>query len=369
MESRRAPPRRARDGASFDPSKFVVRRNSGCDPSVAACMNLATKTADGRAPGWLVWAALWTVYIVWGSTYLAIRVTVDTIPPLLSAAVRFLIAGSFLYGWLALRGGRAKIRIGQKELAAAAIVGTALLLGGNGIVSIAEQEVPSGLAALLIASVPLWVVVLRFFTGDKVPGGTLAGVIVGFVGVSVLILPGEETAGASIGGMLLLVLASMSWATGSFFSQRLPLPEEPLLSSAAQMLVGGALLTAAAALSGEFAGLELSQVSATSVLGLAYLIVAGTFAFIAYVWVLQNVPISKVATYAYVNPVIAIVLGWALLSEPITPLIVAGAALVVSSVAFIVRKESPEPRTTPEEIVERPPEPALALAQDAQRSG
>ncbi len=331
-------------------------------------MKLETRTPEGTAPAWLVWTALWTVYIVWGSTYLAIRVTVETIPPLLSAAMRFVVAGSFLYAWLLVSGGRARVKVTRKQLVGASIVGAALLFGGNGIVSIAEQEVPSGLAALIIASVPLWVVVLRFFTGDNVPGGTLAGVVVGFIGVSLLILPGNETTGATLTGMLLLIVASVSWASGSFLSQRLPLPEEPLLSTALQMLCGSVVLIVAAVASGELSGLNLGAISAPSLWGLAYLIVAGTIAFIAYVWVLQNAPISKVATYAYVNPVIAIVLGWALLSERITVPILIGAAVIVSSVAFIVRKETAAAAGEPRRIVEKPPEPVLALAQDGQGS-
>ena len=304
-------------------------------------MGEATSTRAGQPPSWLVWAALWTVYIVWGSTYLAIRVTVETMPPLLTAAVRFLVAGAVVYGFLWVRKGRAHVRLEPREMVASTAVGALLLFGGNGLVSVAEEHVPSALAALIIASVPLWIVMLRFFTGDKVPGGTLAGVAVGFAGVALLIVPGDQPGGASLGHLLLIVAASMSWATGSFISKRLPLPKDPFVSTAAQMLGGGVVLLIAGLAAGEASGLDPSAFSGASILGLVYLIVAGSFlAFTAYVWLLQNAPISKVATYAYVNPTVAIFLGWLILSEEITPVILAGAAVIVAAVAWIVRMES-----------------------------
>ena len=301
----------------------------------------ATRKKSAQPPSWLVWAALWTVYIVWGSTYLAIRVTVETMPPLLTAATRFLVAGSVVFAFLWIRKGRAHIRLEPREILASTAVGALLLFGGNGLVSVAEEHVPSALAALIIASVPLWIVVLRFATGDKVPGGTLAGVAVGFAGVALLILPGDQPGTASLGHLLLIVFASMSWATGSFVSKKLPLPKDPFVSTAAQMLFGGVVLLVAGLVAGEASGLDPSTFSGASIAGLIYLIVAGSFlAFTAYVWLLQNAPISKVATYAYVNPTVAIFLGWLILSEEITPVIIAGATVIVASVAWIVRMES-----------------------------
>jgi drug/metabolite transporter (DMT)-like permease len=304
-------------------------------------MGDTTGTQAARPPSWLVWAALWTVYLVWGSTYLAIRVTVETMPPLLTAAARFLIAGTVVYGFLWIRKGRAHVRLELPEIVASTAVGALLLFGGNGLVSVAEEHVPSALAALIIASVPLWIVVMRFLTGDRVPGGTLAGVAVGFAGVALLIVPGDQPGSASIGNLLLIVGASMSWATGSFVSKRLPLPKDPFVSTAAQMLGGGVVLLVAGLVSGETSGLDPSSFSGASLAGFLYLIVAGSFlAFTAYVWLLQNAPISKVATYAYVNPTVAIFLGWLILSEEMTPTILAGAAVIVASVAWIVRMES-----------------------------
>ena len=310
----------------------------------------------------MVWAALWVIYIVWGSTYLAIRVTVETLPPFLSAGSRFLVAGVIVFAFLAARKGLAAIRLTGREVAASALVGAALLFGGNGLVSLAEQEVSSSLAALIIASVPLWVVLLRTLTGEKVSRGTLVGVAIGFAGVAMLVLPGSGSDGAGLAGVLTLVVASASWASGSFFSSRLPLPRNPFVSTAAQMVLGGLILLVAGAVSGEMSGLDASEFSGASIGAFAYLVTVGSlFAFTAYVWLLQNAPISKVATYAYVNPVIAIFLGWLILSESITTTILIGAAVIVSSVAFIVSKESAPARPDADEA-DAPAEAALAGA-------
>ncbi|MDQ3982897.1 MAG: EamA family transporter [Actinomycetota bacterium] len=324
-------------------------------------MSIQTKDYDGAAPGWMVWAALWVIYIVWGSTYLAIRVTVETLPPFLSAGARFLLAGVIVYAVLALRRGVAAIRVTARELGASALVGAALLFGGNGLVSVAEQEVSSSLAALIIASVPLWVILWRTLTGEKVSRGTLIGVAVGFAGVAMLVLPGGDS-DANVAGLLTLVVASASWASGSFFSSRLPLPRDPFVSTAAQMVTGGIVLVLAGIVTGETSGLAPSEFSGASIGAFAYLVTVGSlFAFTCYVWLLQNAPISKVATYAYVNPVIAIFLGWLILSESITTTILVGAAVIVSSVAFIVSKES-RPARAEAGDADAPAEAALAGA-------
>lgn len=251
---------------------------------------------------WLVRAALLVIYLVWGSTYLAIRVTVRTLPPLMTAGGRFVIAGSIVYAVLRLRRGRGGVRVERREVVASAAIGTALLLGGVGLVSIAEQEVPSAMAALIIASVPLWVVVLRTVSGDGVSGATLVGVVLGFVGVAILVMPGELPDGASLSGVLLLVGAAAAWATGSFFSPHVPLPKDPFISTAVQMITGGIVILLVSLVSGEMFDLHPAQVSAESAFGFAYLIVFGSLlAFTAYTWLLQNAPIQKVATYAYVN--------------------------------------------------------------------
>ena len=317
--------------------------------------------ADRDAPAWKVWASLWIVYIVWGSTYLAIRVMVETMPPLLTSGVRFTTAGVIAYAWLRIRRGRAGVRVTRSELAASALIGAALLLGGTGLVSIAEEEVPSGLAALVIASTPLWVVLLRRVFGERISGGTLLGVLVGFIGVGILVVPGEGGGHAPLWGLALLVMAAGSWASGSFFSKRLELPKDPFLSTVMQMLTGGGIMILAGLVRGEAAGLAFDRFSGRSIVAVLYLIFIGSLlAFTAYTWLLQHAPISKVATYAYVNPVIAILLGSVILNEEITTLILVGAALIIASVAFIVRKESAGPAQ--DRAADAAPEGALATS-------
>lgn len=283
--------------------------------------------------------ALATVYVVWGSTYLAIRVMVETIPPLLGAGARFVIAGAIFLAFLRLRG--TSLRITRAQIAGAALVGTLLTFGGNGLVTVAEQDVPSGLAALLVATVPLWVVLYRAVARERVSATTAVSVALGFLGVALLVLPGDRPDGASLGGVLLVVLAAGLWALGSFWSKKVELPEDAFLSTAVQMLVGGGAMVLVGLAAGEAGELGADAFALDSVLAFAYLVTFGSLlAFTAYVWLLQNAPISTAATYAYVNPVIAIVLGWAILSEEITPLVVAGAAVIVASVAAVVRDES-----------------------------
>ena len=297
----------------------------------------------------MVWAALLTVYVVWGSTYLAIRVMVETMPPLLASGVRFALAGAIFLLALRLRGGSERVSASPAQLAGAALIGGLLCFGGNGLVSVAEEEVPSGVAALIIGAVPLWVVLMRLVHGDRVPRGTLVGVALGFTGLAVLVLPGDRPGGAPLWGILLLVVASVSWAAGSFYSKRTALPPDAFVSTGFQMLLGGALMVTAGLARGEAGEVSLGEFSTRSLLAFAYLVVAGSFlAFTAYTWLLQHAPISTVATYAYVNPVIAVVLGALVLSEEITTTVVVGAAAIVLSVAAVVRRESSEPATPPE---------------------
>jgi drug/metabolite transporter (DMT)-like permease len=287
-----------------------------------------------------VWTGLWIVYLVWGSTYLAIRVMVETVPPLLGAGMRFAIAGAAIVAVLALRRGGAFVRPTRAQLAGALLVGT-LLMGANGVVSVAEQEVPSGMAALLVASVPLWVLVLRRLAGDRVPRASLAAVLVGFAGVALLLRPGEQSGEATVLGLAAVVAAAVMWASGSFASPRVQLPGHILLSTGWQMLLGGLVCVVAGLVTGEAADVRPSEFSLESVLAFAYLIVFGSWvAFTAYAWLLQNAPLSKVATYAYVNPVVAILLGMLILDEAVTWVTVLGATIIVVSVALVVRTES-----------------------------
>jgi drug/metabolite transporter (DMT)-like permease len=288
-----------------------------------------------------VWAALGAVYLIWGSTYLAIRVMVETIPPLLGAGVRFVAAGAAVLAVLALRGGVGRLRASRAELLRLALIGTLLAAGGNGLVTVAEQDVPSALAALIIASTPLWIVVYRSLLGDRPASATYLGVATGFVGVALLMLPGNRPEGVEIGPTLVLVLAAMSWGIGSTISQRVALPADPLMNTGWQMLFGGIVLLAFAIPFGELGDVDLGAFSADSVWAFLYLIVIGSFvAYSAYTWLLQNAPISQVATYAYVNPMVAVVLGWAILDEHIPPMMLLASAVIVVAVATIVRTEA-----------------------------
>lgn len=294
-----------------------------------------------RTPEWQVWTALLIVYIVWGSTYLAISVVDETMPPLLAAGLRHLTAGTILFALLlATRGGRA-LRLSRAEWLGAGFVGLALLLGGNGLVVLAETSVPSGLTALIIAIVPLFVVVLRRIFGERVALGTYVGVAVGFVGVGVLIVPHSIEGSVDLGGMLMLIGASLSWAIGTFFSRRVSLPRDPLASTGGQMVIGGASLLLVGLVLGESGQVQFGAFSTESVIALLYLILFGSvLAYTAYTWLLQNTSVSRVATYAYVNPLVAIVLGSALLHEPIDVFIVIGAAMIVTAVIVVVRTEA-----------------------------
>jgi drug/metabolite transporter (DMT)-like permease len=296
--------------------------------------------AAPAAPTWLLWTCLWIIYVVWGSTYLAIRVVVETMPPLLASGARFLLAGLLVLGVLTIRGGWARIRPSRRELAGALVVGL-LLCGANGVISVGETDVPSAFAALLVASVPLIVIVLRRVTGERLARASVAGVAVGFVGVAILLLPGKQPDGASMIGMLAVLAGAVMWATGTFASPRIGLPRDPFVSTGWQMLLGGVVCTVAGLGAGEGSGLHADAFSTRSLAAWVYLVAIGSLvAFSAYVWLLQNAPVSKVATYAYVNPVIAILLGWLLLDETISPTTIVGAGIIVFSVAVVVRLES-----------------------------
>jgi drug/metabolite transporter (DMT)-like permease len=289
-------------------------------------------------PRWLGPLALATIYVVWGSTYLAIRVMVEDIPPLLGAGVRFVVAGALMYAWLVWRRPPAARATTSKQLVGATIVGLLLMFGGNGLVTVAEQEVPSGLAALLISSVPLWVILLRAGYGrERVPPSTFLSVAVGFVGVALLVLPGDRPEGAPLGWSLLVVLAAMLWASGSFAAPRVERPADVLAATAWQMLIGGGAMVVVGLVVGEAADIHLGETGADSWAAFIFLVFIGSIAaFTAYNWLLQNVAISTVATYAFVNPVIAVFLGWLILDEEITGFVVAGTAVIVASVAFVV---------------------------------
>lgn len=293
------------------------------------------------------------MYIVWGSTYLAIRVVVESLPPFLSAAVRFIVASAVLALWLVARSGVSRLRVTRDELRSAGIVGIALLLFGNGFVQMGERDVPSGLTSLLIGSVPLWVVVFRHIGGEHIGRMTLGGVLLGFAGVGLLALPSGISGEVAPVGLAFILVASACWAWGTFISKRLQMPRDPLVSTTLQQLLGGTGLLVAAVVSGEVFRLEPEAWSVRSLIALAYLVVFGSLvAFSAYTWLLVHVPVSTVATYAYVNPVVAVLLGAAVLAEPVTGTILIGAAMVITAVAFIVRQQGPAPA---EQVIEPPP--------------
>jgi drug/metabolite transporter (DMT)-like permease len=280
-----------------------------------------------------VWAALAAVYVGWGGTYLAIRVAIETIPPLLMASTRFLFAGALLYAWAIRRGDVEGDRPTARQWRSAAIIGVALLLGGNGFVTLAEQHIPSGIAALLNATIPLWMVLLAgVLFRERVRWLEWSGILIGFAGVAFLAWPSDVQRLDPL-GIGMVIVASIAWASGSIYARRAPMPRRPLVGVAMQMLVGG--------LRGELPRVQLDQVSLESALGLAYLIVVGSWvAFSSYVWLLRVTRTSLVATYAYVNPVVAVALGLLFLSEPVTLRTFIAGGVILFGVALIVTAAS-----------------------------
>ncbi|MFD6886862.1 EamA family transporter [Streptomyces sp. NPDC059957] len=292
-----------------------------------------------RTPTTRVWIALALVYVVWGSTYLGIRIVVETMPPFLSAGARFITAGLLLAGIVAWKSGPAALRATRGEVRSAVVVGLLLVLGGNGLVVLAETSIPSGLAALLVAAVPMWLVLLRAGSGDRPSPRTLAGVLLGLGGLAVLTSPGLGGE-IALGGVLLVLAGSVCWSLGSFSAAKLTLPANPFTGSAYQMLAGGAGGILVGLCRGEHHGLDLTSYSTASWLALGYLVLFGSLVgFTAYVWLLRAAPLSLVATYAYVNPVVAVALGWLILDEALTWPILLGGAIVVAAVCVIVSTE------------------------------
>jgi drug/metabolite transporter (DMT)-like permease len=284
------------------------------------------------------WTALWTIYLVWGSTYLGIKVMVRTMPAFLSAGLRFGLAGAILAAVLALRG--RSLRVSRRELAASAAMGATLLTFGVGVVTLAETRIASSVAAIIASSVPLQVVLLRSLARERVSRATLAGVVAGLCGVALVVVPASG-GGSSLTGLLIMLSASVSWSLGSFFSRRLPLPADPFVATAWEMLAAGLFLGVLGLAAGEAADVHPAAFSGASLGAFAYLVVAGSLVgFSAYVWLLHHVPISKVVTHQYVNPVVAVLLGAAFLSEKLAWTTLLGAVLIVGSVFAVVRQET-----------------------------
>jgi len=285
-----------------------------------------------------VWLALLTVYVVWGSTYLGIAVAIETIPPFLMLAVRFVAAGLLLLVWARLRAGATFEAPSRSEWRDALIVGGLLFGGGNGLVGFGEQTVPSGVAALLIALVAVWFAIFsRVFLRDRIPAMVGLGIGVGLAGVGLLVWPVGGSAGFDAVGIAALIAAPICWASGSIFAaRRARLPRLPIVASAIQMLAGGAVLAIEGVATGELSRLT-PAVSGASLLALGYLVVFGSLvAFTAYSWLLHHAPLPLIGTYAFVNPVVAVILGALILSEPITPRTVLAAAVIVGGVALVI---------------------------------
>ena len=288
-----------------------------------------------RASSAAIWSALSAVYLIWGSTYLAIRFTVETTPPFLSAAARFIISGGFLYVWRRAAGDPRPSRLEWRN---ASIIGILLLCGGNGGVVWAAQFIPSSLSALLVATVPLWMLLFDAVrpAGEKPSAMALGGILIGFCGAALLI--GWSASGAtpeSFYGAFAVVAASLLWAIGSIYGKILHLPDSPLVTTGIEMLAGGVVQIFVAWLFGEFTGFDISAVSTRSAWAWSYLTIVGPIAFVAYAWLLRNAPIPLVATYSYVNPLVAILLGYFLGKEIITMRILLAAGLIIGSVVLV----------------------------------
>jgi drug/metabolite transporter (DMT)-like permease len=299
-------------------------------------------------PAARIWLALGTVYILWGSTYLGIKYAIDTIPPILMGSVRFIIAGGVLY-LLAIRTGDTRgDRLGSRQWIAALVIGGLMLVGGNGGVILAEQYAPTGVVALLVATAPLWMAVIdRVVFGRRLPALVIVGLVLGFGGVAFLI--GSPGAGhINLFGAALALAAPLCWATGSVFTRHVKLPSRPLVAAAMEMLWAGLLFGIASILTGELSRVHWQHVSTTSIVALLYLIVFGSLiGFSAYVWLLRSAPLSLVSTYAYVNPVVAVILGAIFVGEAITARLVIAGGIIIAAVALIVvarSRAASEPR-------------------------
>ncbi|MFI6291258.1 EamA family transporter [Nonomuraea sp. NPDC050790] len=298
-----------------------------------------TTTTVASRPFLLVGAALAIVYLVWGSTYLAIRIMVQEMPPFVSAGVRFLVGALLVGGFLVARGGLSRLAVTRRQVLGCAQIGLLLIVLGQGLVTLAEHGgAPSGITALLIAAVPLWVICHRVLAGERPAVRTVAGVATGFCGLVVVV------AANGLGGafppwtMVAVLVAGLSWAFGSWYQPRLRLPRDPFAVAVYEMLFGGAALTVIGLVSGE--RFDPLAYSGRAWAAWGYLVLFGSvLAFSAYIWLLQSAATSLAATYAYVNPLVALCLGWLVLAEPVTVPTLAGGVIVVAAVAVVVRAE------------------------------
>ena len=305
----------------------------------------------------LVWLAILILYVVWGSTYLGIRIAIESIPPFVMASTRFLIAGVVMLAAVVVVRRRSLVLPSMVEMRDCFIVGALLMGGGMGAVAWGEQTVPSGIAALLIAMMPVWVAIYgRAFFHDRLPLATGIGIAVGMAGVAILVAPSvilEGEGSLDPAGVLALLISPMSWAAGSVFAARKArLPHDPFITTSLQMLSGALVLGLLGVAVGEFARFDPAAVTSSSLAALAYLTIAGSLiAFTAYAWVLRHAPLPLIATYAFVNPVVAVILGAVILDETVTPLQVVAGRVIVIGVALIIwsrsRMTSSEPAARP----------------------
>ena len=302
--------------------------------------------------------ALGLVYIIWGSTYFGIAVMIETMPPLLAAGVRYGTAGALMLGALVVharfrRDRDAVERPNRAQWRAALIIGTLLLLGGNGGVVLSELFIPSGIAAVLIATVPIWLALFDAVLTRRRPSGlVIGGLTAGIVGVAVLLVPLQGVEGLSPVGIGLCFIAEISWAAGSLYARRAPLPRSLVMTTGMQMLAGGLMLVLAGSLLGEIGRTDVSEFSLSSIVAIVYLVIFGSIvAFTAYSWLLSNVAVSTVGTYAYVNPIVAVALGAIFLHEPITLRTLVATALILGAVVAMVSgrpRDAEEPGPTPD---------------------
>jgi drug/metabolite transporter (DMT)-like permease len=307
--------------------------------------------------------ALASVYVIWGSTYLAIKFAVAPetgrpLPSMLMPAIRFGVSGVLLFTWAVRRPAAdgAPDPIGWRQWRATAIVAVALLVGGNGLVTLAESRgLDSGITAVIVAMTPLWAAVIGAVRRDARPARpVVVGLVMGFVGVAVLVWP-SGTSHIDTGAALIVVAASLSWASGSYYSQRAPMPRRPLVTTGMEMLVGSAVFAVLSAVTGELSGFAPSEVSAGAWWALAYLtVVGGMIAYTAYVWLLGNAPLSLATTYAYVNPIVAVFLGWLIGSEHLHARDIGAATVVILSVALIMSTHRARSETAAQAAVAPP---------------
>jgi drug/metabolite transporter (DMT)-like permease len=336
---------------------------------------MPTKTGRPAADPRSIALGMLVLYLVWGSTYLAIAIAVETIPPFLMAGSRFVLAGVVLLAWMAVRHGRGAIAPTRREWRDSLIVGALLLGGGMGMVAFGEQTVPSGITALLIGLMPVWVAVFgRVLLGERLPGIAIVGIVVGFVGVGILVGPTITGGAGALDplGLAAIIVSPIAWSLGSLYaSHRATLPREPLTATGLQMVLGGSVLMGMAVLAGEPARFDPGAVSASSMAAFVYLAIVGSLlAFTAYGWLLRVAPLPLVATYAYVNPVVAVILGAIVLQEPIDPRTILAGAVIIGAVALIVtaRGRMSAPRRVPAPVSAPPAPSARPAAPSPSRS-